>query len=157
MRDHNVVAMSYDISASAVEKFVEAFYDSFLGRNFTSIEASFLARKCLATDKLIMARFGELIEVVDFLVPVILTSDHATLATVSIAALRASPSSQNDSKVDTIAHSRINIVGREFDITKLERHFLKTFEQDDSNDNIMFIHGMVGVGKSFLVDHLSWW
>ncbi|KAF5855440.1 hypothetical protein ETB97_009217 [Aspergillus alliaceus] len=144
----NVLAMSFRISSATAELFLTRFYFFFLIGGLTLSASSREARRSLRLNTLRPARFGLERELLDAFVPVLYGPGN-------ICAL-AEDESLGESclkydvpyrSVSPTLHLPSNIVGRDFDILRLEKALCQ--------DSIIYLHGPTGVGKTSLLQYAS--
>lgn len=145
----NVVACSYKFHVDAASKFMASFYHNLLISDASIPLSAAMARGALRSDSKRQARFGDSVELQDWIIPVVYidSSCHDALKF-------AVPSSANHRPIAT--HGQPNVepqhamVGRDFDIVIMETLLLL-------DSRIMVLRGSPEAGKSFLLKHCEWW
>lgn len=143
----NVVGMSFDAHATMAKLFLTAFYDSLLRRRCSVPEAFHEGRKSLIDNKLREGRFGKVVEVDDWVVPILY--EHAEASAECLRLL------DNPMEVDTdkklASNHEKQAIGRDFDILVIEEMLL-------TRSPFVWLSGFPGVGKASFIDSTTnWW
>ncbi|KIW23798.1 uncharacterized protein PV07_11971 [Cladophialophora immunda] len=145
----DVLGMSFEFLSSATTTFAETFYRSICADLTSFAEASSEARGALRADAQREARFGIMVLVVDWYVPVTYAStvDRRSSYPVCVSSQSniRTPASGIATKPTPDAAL---LVGREFDVLRLEAKL--------ATNAIVAMGGRSGTGKSRLLRHLSY-
>ncbi|KAH6666034.1 hypothetical protein B0J14DRAFT_643340 [Halenospora varia] len=142
-----VVAMSYNVSATAVEIFTKVFYTCFIHCEMTMLSATWGARYALYELPRRKSKFGTYVNVSDWVVPRLYSSkvedDELQLNNLegylsTLERMHLTPGSEKP-------------LGRENDILSLESNLLLSGKP-------VLLSGPAAVGKTYLMRHLEgWW
>jgi hypothetical protein len=140
-----VFAMRYELKAAAAKILTSSFYLALCRDGKSFIEAGYASRRAMKDNASRPARFGERIEIQDFLVPAIYSrdgadfclADHRPADSISAVSLR-------------IPLGLPELIGREDDIRQLSA-LLK------GESSFVILSADIGNGKSLLMRHLAWW
>ncbi|CAN2041332.1 putative Tetratricopeptide repeat protein [Candidatus Magnetomoraceae bacterium gMMP-15] len=153
-----VVAMGYSVNVEAAKLMMEAFYRKLLEKKNISLSIK-EARSILYKQKKRGAYFGKEIKLEDWMLPVVYQSGGVGAET--IIPIREFTSDEEDAFYtkrsnrykDYIKPKYGEFFGRDIDILQIEKKFL-----ENESRNILIVKGMVGVGKTMLLQHLGeWW
>ncbi|OOQ88753.1 hypothetical protein PEBR_11286 [Penicillium brasilianum] len=140
-----VFAMRYELKAAAAKILTSSFYDALCKKGKTFTESGYAARRALQAITSRPARFDEIVEVQDSLVPAIYTAGGNDFRL------------EEFTTVDSIAASSFlkssplpEMIGREDDIRRLSA----LMREEKSFLNVV---SDIGNGKSTLMEHLTWW
>jgi hypothetical protein len=144
-----ILGMSYLIGNTAASSFVNAFYTSLIGCERPFSVAVKDARDALRTSPIRLSRYGVERHLQDWIVPVVYTVDgDLEIRIESQDAHRpASEPLAVTIPQDTDCSEEIELLGREFDLLRFERLFIKT--------KLGVITGSAGVGKSTFVKYVT--
>jgi tetratricopeptide (TPR) repeat protein len=144
-----VVAMGYSVTVSAAQKMMQQLYQHLLdGKEIT--ESIRLGRRELYNDKERPAYYNKIIELEDWLLPVVYFN-----RTVDLNLREFTPAEEEQYWERTGSQYRFpspeyGFVGRDLEILKIEKALLR--------HNILLLRGMGGTGKTTLLNHLrQWW
>jgi hypothetical protein len=145
------VGMAYDVTVSAAARAMPIFYGR-LAAGADPAAALIAVRRDLYEYRGREAYFGQQIDLEDWILPVMFCQ-HSLVVELR----EMTPSEQSDfyerwAEIGDEPATQYGFVGRDLDIQAIERQLLST---QDSNELIM--HGIAGVGKSALLEHLAWW
>ncbi|CUS12587.1 unnamed protein product [Tuber aestivum] len=169
-----VVALPNKILNAGAEVLMSTFYRCFLGETWDLAVALSEARRAMMRVKNREGRFGVMVPLDDWIVPVlyhngatevsVVRSDPAMNLTVASKNTVPDPkrllgkfqgllSSENTRSSDAITADKVptgreEISGREYDIFKIEQLL---------DNNILHLTGVPGAGKTKLMAHLAWW
>ncbi len=142
-----VIAMRYNVFVAAASKMMEHLYKKILDTQNLS-HALYSARKVLHDNKKRPTKYGNFINIEDWMLPVLYESvqeinwridDSAAESDLALFAPVGYP--------DTT----YPFVGRDLDVLEIERRLL-------TKSNLLVIKGMIGIGKSTFMLHLgAWW
>jgi hypothetical protein len=139
-----VLAMSFKALATAVESFFKEFYAQFLIQGCSFEVAVWRARQHIATNRMRKARFGITVSIEDWISPVVYQLKGHIITPI------AGTGHVPHSLQSIVNHQNFNaLIGRDLDIFQLEMllHHSNTIE----------LYGDSGVGKTALLNHLSYW
>lgn len=144
-----VLAMRYSVSVTGATKLMARFYEELLSEH--SIEKSIsIARQTLANEKNREASLGYQIELEDWALP---TTYKYQDVDISLRAMTKDEELKHYAMLERQYRAPVlefGFHGRDLDIMKIERLLLK--------QNHLLLRGMVGVGKTALLQHLAeWW
>ena len=143
----SVIGMSYNIGTAAAGIFVESFYLEYLRPNATIIDATSAARNSMLRNKQRATKFDEMIQVQDHIVPILYQStflfkkDDLALSSLNLQVETIEP--------DTVELGIPACFGREMHILDLESYVSRGIP--------VLLHGQAGIGKTSLLDEVSWW
>ncbi|KAJ5368938.1 uncharacterized protein N7496_008698 [Penicillium cataractarum] len=140
-----VFAMRYELKAAAAKILTFSFYEALCQNGKTFIESGYTARRAMQASASRPARFAEIFEVQDSLVPAIYTIDGRDFrlgGSTSVDSAAASSFTRSPSMPE--------MIGREDDI----RRSSSLMREEKSFLNVV---SDVGNGKSILMEHLAWW
>jgi hypothetical protein len=143
----NVLAMSFKTSSTAAELFLRSFYYSLLLGGDPFSVAARRARSTLRRDSTRQARFGLERSLADSFVPVVYTSgaDSVFVFPTEIGLGNTKLALGSESAARKCSPTKL--VGREFDLLRLERTLLAR--------RVIHFSGRAGVGKSSLLKHAA--
>ena len=147
-----VVAMGYSVRIQAAEKFMSVLYAQLFKSGDLS-SAVHQARKELYNDNKRNARLGKVIELQDWLLPIIYQNDPVQLSKRDFTPEERIDYYKREKKrrENIQLESFYEFVGRDIDILQIEKSLL-------TRPNILLVRGMGGVGKTALFRHLeAWW
>lgn len=147
-----VVAMTYKFTSSAAAKFAEAFYIRLLADPYFNVQLGLrYARHFLETHRERVGRLNIVVEIPDAIVPVLYVSRDASCVDDDklgpMDSLKISKQAlENRASSAIIGKKESDIIGREQDMLEIEWLLLRS-----PQDNIVYITGDIGVGKTTLV------
>ena len=142
----NVLAMSYKISSSAAEIFLQALYTSLLTEGATFSVAARSGRDALRLSPQRGARFRLLRDVTDWFVPVLYSSqEEAVIKSPNQDSLQSPRIGESLLISHDSSSAGPQLWGRDFDLLRLEKMLIQ--------QKIIFLHGPSGGGKTFLLKH----
>jgi len=142
-----VVAMSFSVIVEAATTFMSNLYSCLVTSGGSIITAIHLARKELIRHKDRRGRFGHIVPLEDWIIPVVYKNSGFPLSMMRDAGVFRSDleSASPAIRLET------GLFGRDSEILEIETRLLLY-------ENTLLVRGVVGVGKSHLVQHLSqWW
>ncbi|EWY79350.1 hypothetical protein FOYG_17485 [Fusarium oxysporum NRRL 32931] len=146
------IAMSYNISADGARIFTQMFYYAILSSR-DPWNAARLGRTSMRANGDRHARFGQVVKVQDWMVPVLYA---ATSLDFSVVTSNQSRKHASMSGITTAEPGDDYPRGRAYDISRIEDlAFGKAAPH--SGCKVLLIHGTGGIGKSLLLRYLSWW
>ena len=135
--------MKYELKASGAAILASSFYSAFCLESKTFVEAACASRRAMEEDPSRRAKYGEVVEIQDSIVPAVYTVDGVDLRLGSIP--------QKPEGAIAFARSKLpEIIGREDDIRRLSRLMR-------GQTSFQVLIGDIGTGKSLLLKHLAWW
>lgn len=140
----NILAMSYKFLSSAAAPFFASFYRNFLVHRLNFSSAASKARRVLLKNPLRQARLGMELEVKDWFVSVVYISGE-DMQIDGPQASAPTETSASDVILSLGADSDSSVIGRDYDILRLERVL--------ADSDVVFLHGAPGVGKSVMMRH----
>ena len=144
------LGMGYSVTVSAAEKMMKHLYeDLFSGK--TPRDAVSTGRFQLYNNKNRKANFQQVIELEDWMLPVIYQSKKVTMNLREFTPDEEDKFySEREKEYKLRREPRYGFVGRDLDFLTIEKKLLK--------HNILLLRGMGGSGKSTLLDQLAqWW
>ncbi|CAM1506010.1 Fc.00g116470.m01.CDS01, partial [Cosmosporella sp. VM-42] len=146
------VAMSYKISADGAKIFTQVMYSELLsGKDIW--HAALLARAYMRSNSERHARFGRLVNLQDWIVPVMYTSSRLDLSKV-ISTQKPQPWWVG--KLKMVEPGEEYPYGRAFDVSRIEDLIFSKTPSDD-RCRVLLLTGTGGIGKSHFLKYLSWW
>lgn len=155
----NIIAMSFEVSESALKVFLPSFYQGLLldGMDFPTAASN--ARDMLRQQSDREGRFNLKRPLLDWFIPVSycygpLEEPLFEIQTHYTAPIK-SPTSQT--ATDDSTPIQANLVGRDFDILRLEKRLLgQSFEYGKTSAmKVLYLYGVPGVGKSAFLKNLG--
>ncbi|WP_129629852.1 CHAT domain-containing tetratricopeptide repeat protein [Candidatus Oscillochloris fontis] len=145
-----VLAMAYSVTVSAAQKAMDTLYTQlFAGADVA--QAVRWARNELHADKRRRAYFNHLIELEDWLLPVVYQNAPLRLQPTPMTAEESAAFYEAQARRYTPIPPTYGFKGRDLDILALERRLLR-------GPNILLLRGMGGAGKTTLLRHVAaWW
>lgn len=144
-----VVAMGYSVTVTAASLLMEKLYgEIFAEKSFN--EAIRLGRRELFNRKQRQAYYNQMIDLEDWLLPVVYSNGAVNLNLREFTAQEAETYLEANSKLYRFTQHTYGFVGRDLEILKIERSLIK--------NNILLLQGMGGTGKTTLLTYLQeWW
>ncbi|WP_129677652.1 tetratricopeptide repeat protein [Candidatus Chloroploca sp. Khr17] len=145
-----VLAMGYSVTVSAAERAMQTLYSQlFAGADVA--QAVRRARSELHADKRRRAYFSQVIELEDWLLPVVYQNAPVRLHPTPMRSEEHAAFYERQGRRYEVAAPTYGFIGRDLDILAIERRLLGT-------KNILLMRGMGGAGKTTLLRHLgAWW
>lgn len=145
-----VLAMGYSVTVTAAELMMTTLYEQlFAGREMAV--AIRLARQELNNRKGRRAYFNQIIDLEDWLLPVVYENREIKLATREFNTEEQAAYYERLSERYPFPKPAYGFHGRDLDILEIEKRLLK-------KRNLLLLRGMGGAGKTTLVKHLgAWW
>lgn len=152
----NILAMSFAVSENAVEKFLGSFYRNLICGRLNFSQAASKARKVLRNFALRGMRFNIERPLLDWFVPVVYTNGQTQVvvsdddfddAWLKTQLVNEEPLPKDDVKSD------YELIGRDFDILRLEKKLLGKILNGDSH--AVYVSGPPGVGKTAFLQHIG--
>ena len=147
-----VLAMGYSVTVSAAELLMRTIYQKLFDNEVLST-AIRQARLELYHDKERRAYFDQLIDLEDWLLPVVYQNQPVTLQPREFTPEERNAWFEREAqkKGYTPSEPQYGFVGRDIDILQIEKRLLE-------KRNILLVRGMGGAGKTTLLKHLGgWW
>jgi hypothetical protein len=135
-----VFAMRYELKAAAAKILTTSFYSALCQDGKTFIEAGHASRRAMQNSSSRPARFGERVEILDYLVPAIYSIDGADFRLAD----------ENSTGLPPAPLLLPELIGREDDISQLT-NLLRV------ESSFVVLSADIGSGKSILMKHLAWW
>ena len=147
-----VLAMGYSVTVSAAELLMRTLYQKLFEHDDLKVAIRH-ARSELYNNKERRAYFNQLIDLEDWLLPVVYQNQPLTLEVRDFTLEERS--AYNNRKLAEKHYAppepRYGFVGRDLDILQIEKRLL-------AKRNLLLIRGMGGAGKTTLLKHLrAWW
>ena len=139
-----VVGMGYSVTVSAAELLMTTLYKQLLEERSPS-EAIRRARLELFHNKKRRAAYGQMIDLEDWMLPVIYQNRAPEFDKKAFQGQVASADTEY-----AAPRTEYGFVGRDMDILAIEQHLL-------TKRNLLLTRGMGGAGKTTLLHHLGWW
>ncbi|KJZ70328.1 hypothetical protein HIM_10296 [Hirsutella minnesotensis 3608] len=153
-----VLAMSYEISVGAVSFLTRQFYEAFLHRNLAFARAAQAARQAMRSQPHRTGRFGILVELEDWMVPVVYCSvddDCIVRSSKTVSRIHQQLPGFFHRSDGALVPEPTDLDGRDADILELEWRLLDNSQKGVGR--LMFLDGPNGVGKTSFLRHLQWW
>jgi hypothetical protein len=148
-----ILAMSYKALESAATITLRTFYDTLLGSSNSFGEAARAARTQLRTHDVRPARYRQSVELTDWIVPVVYSTQQALQARREDHAETSTASDGTEEETESIIEQlqfHNGLLGRHFDILRFEKLALKS--------PVTILLGVAGVGKTaFMMEVLDYW
>lgn len=143
-----VLAMRYSVSVTAAEIVMETLYEKLF--DYKSVETAIsLGRRRLYNQKNRGARFGQQVELEDWVLPVVYKNRDVDFNLRPFTGEEEETFYTELEKKHVFHPPRYGFHGRDLDILKIEKMVL--------GHNHMLLQGMGGAGKTTLLDYLAWW
>lgn len=143
-----VLAMRYSISVSAAEILMETLYEKLFQQE--RIEAAISrGRQELHNWKNRRARFGQQVELEDWVLPVVYKNRDVDFNLRAFTEEEEEAFYSRQEKQHVFNAPEYGFHGRDLDILKIEKQVLR--------HNHLLLQGMGGSGKTTLLDYLAWW
>ncbi|WP_426960255.1 tetratricopeptide repeat protein [Muricoccus radiodurans] len=145
----SVIAMAWSVTVSAAERLIPVFYGQLFKGQALS-EALLVGRRALHADKSRRAAFNEVIELEDWILPVVYQNREPRFRNREFTPAEARCwFSKQDSRTSE-PETEYGFFGRDLDLLRIEKALLV-------RQNILLVRGMGGSGKSTLLRHLAYW
>ncbi len=115
-------------------------------------DAVHAARRHLHDDKARRAYFGQMLELEDWMLPVMFVQQPLTLGVRAMTGPEQAEFYEHLSVVGDEPATEYGFVGRDLDIQAIEHRVLA-----GPDSNALLVRGMAGAGKTTLLGHLAWW
>ncbi|NLH21190.1 MAG: tetratricopeptide repeat protein [Methanothrix sp.] len=154
-----VVAMGYSVTVTAAARMMTELYRQlFESQNLSRAICS--ARKALHDDKNRKAYYDRMVELEDWMLPVVYQNGGALAEPkLSLRDFTAPEEKEYWRKRSRLYHApdtTYGFVGRDLDVLEIERRLLAV--REGKRSNMLLIQGMGGSGKTTLLKHLmEWW
>jgi tetratricopeptide (TPR) repeat protein len=143
-----VLAMRYSVSVSAVEILMETLYEKLFQEERIETAIS-RGRQQLYNNKNRRARFGQQVELEDWVLPVVYKNRDVDFNLRSFTVEEEEAFYSRQEKQHVFHMPQYGFHGRDLDILKIEKQLLR--------HNHLLLQGMGGAGKTTLLDYLAWW
>jgi tetratricopeptide (TPR) repeat protein len=143
-----VVAMRYSVSVSAVEILMETLYEKLFQEERFETAISH-GRQQLYNNKNRRARFGQQVELEDWVLPVVYKNRDVDFNLRAFSKEEEEAFYSRQEKQHVFHPPQYGFHGRDLDILKIEKQVLR--------HNHLLLQGMGGAGKTTLLDYLAWW
>lgn len=146
-----VLAMRYSVSVTAVSVFMKKLYEQ-LYQKVPIDRAIATARLSLIEDSERQATFNRIIELEDWLLPVVYWNKEVNLNLRNFEAQEKADFEAKTALPDSVQQNLMyGFFGRDLDILKIEKTLL-------TQNNILLLQSMGGAGKTTLLKYLAeWW
>ncbi|PDV97939.1 tetratricopeptide repeat protein [Candidatus Chloroploca asiatica] len=145
-----VLAMSYSVTVSAAERAMQTLYSQL----FAAADVAHAVRRArseLHADKRRRAYYRQIIELDDWLLPVVYQNAPVRLHPTPMGSEEQAAFYERQAQRYVVAAPTYGFIGRDLDILAIERRLLGT-------KNLLLVRGMGGAGKTTLLRHLgAWW
>ncbi|MDM8563022.1 CHAT domain-containing protein, partial [Candidatus Marithioploca araucensis] len=148
-----VLAMRYRVTVGAAIFFMKTLYQHLFGEgeghnqsNHDIATAIRYARKTLYNNKERRSTYHELIELEEWIIPVVYQNTPTSLP---LRDFRPDEQAEREAYDARDFHPNPEIVGRDLALLEIENKI--------SQRNILLIRGGTGIGKTTLLHHLAWW
>ncbi len=148
-----VLAMRYRVTVGAATFFMKTLYQHLFGEgewhnqsNHDIATAIRYARKTLYNNKERRNPYNELIELEEWIIPVVYQNTPTSLP---LRDFRPDEQAERDAYDARDFHPNPEIVGRDLELLEIETQIAQR--------NILLIRGGTGIGKTTLLHHLAWW
>ncbi len=144
-----VVAMEYSVTVSAAALMMEKLYGELFAERGIP-EAIRLGRKALYNDKNRKAYFNTVVELEDWLLPVVYANKVVDLRLQPFTPEQEEAYYNQEDERYRFVQPTYSFVGRDLEILKIEKALLR--------HNVLLLQGMGGTGKTTLLNYLrDWW
>jgi len=143
-----VVAMRFSVSVSAVEILMETLYEKLFHQERIEVAIS-RGRQQLYNSRNRQARFGQQVELEDWVLPVVYKNRDMDFNLRSFTEEEEEAFYSRKEKQHIFHPPQYGFHGRDLDILKIEKQVLRY--------NHLLLQGMGGAGKTTLLDYLAWW
>jgi tetratricopeptide (TPR) repeat protein len=144
-----VVAMGYSVTVTAAALMMETLYGQLFARQGIP-EAIRLGRKALYNQKNRRVYFNQMVELEDWLLPVVYANREVDLKLREFEPREKAEYLMQRSQRYRFEPPTYGFVGRDLEILKIEKALLR--------HNILLLRGMGGTGKTTLLNYLrDWW
>lgn len=144
-----VVAMGYSVTVTAAALMMEKLYGSLFAREGIP-EAIRLGRKALHSNKNRRVYFNQVVELEDWLLPVVYANRAVDLRLREMSGEERTAMLVQRSLQYRFEEPTYGFVGRDLEILKIEKALLR--------HNVLLLRGMGGTGKTTLLNYLrAWW
>ena len=153
----NILAMSFLVLESAAKIFLKTFYTCLVMRRAGFAAAAARARETLRSDSRRCARFNLERELVDWFVPVVYSAESVPLGQGDADCSVEMRDVDEALDVDHGAVADFELVGRDFDVLRLEKRLLlgqNLGGEKGGAIRALHLFGQPGVGKSALLQHI---
>ncbi len=144
-----VVAMGYTVTVSATELLMRTLYQHLFAKDDLAVGMRH-GRTALYNHKSRRAYFNQMIELEDWLLPVVYQNQQPTLQVRAFTPEESAASNRRAVTHCASPQPRYGFVGRDLDILQLEKRLLM-------KRNVVLVRGMGGAGKTTLLHYLGWW
>ncbi|MGB0387391.1 MAG: tetratricopeptide repeat protein [Ardenticatenaceae bacterium] len=154
-----VLAMAYSVTVSAAKLMMTTLYRQLLQENELAVAIRH-AREALYNHKARGAYFDQLIDLEDWLLPIVYQSGGAQSLS-SLPLRKPTPAERQAYYLKRATRYQAlepeyGFVGRDVDILHIEKRLLA--QSEGKQRNLLLIRGMGGAGKTTLLQHLGvWW
>lgn len=142
-----VLGMQYKLLESAAEIMVRSIYQDLLAHRRSMPEAALHARWQMRMNPDRRTKYNSTVRVLDFMSAVLFMTDSLLDREEDIRPFPPTGAGRDHSQK---RRQQETLIGRESDILNLENDLLGC-------NNLIFISGAAGSGKSALAEHVSWW
>ena len=144
-----VVAMGYSVTVGAASLMMEKLYGELFAQKDVS-EAIRRGRKALLNNKNRRVYFNQVVELEDWLLPVVYANGEVDFQLEPLSGKARSEALMSRGKRYRFAKPTYGFVGRDLEILKIEKALLR--------HNVLLLQGMGGTGKTTLLNYLrEWW
>ncbi|MEM6446514.1 MAG: CHAT domain-containing protein, partial [Cyanobacteria bacterium P01_D01_bin.123] len=144
-----VVAMGYSVTVSAAALMMEKLYGELFGQRGVP-DAIRLGRKELFNKKNRRAYFNQVVDLEDWLLPVVYANRDVELRLQELGARERAEYLMQRGERYQFEEPTYGFVGRDLEILKIEKALLR--------HNVLLLRGMGGTGKTTLLNYLrAWW
>ena len=144
-----VVAMGYSVTVGAASLMMEKLYGELFTQNDVS-EAIRRGRKALLNNKNRRVYFNQIVELEDWLLPVVYANGEVDFQLEPLSGKERSEALVARGQRYRFAKPTYGFVGRDLEILKIEKALLR--------HNVLLLQGMGGTGKTTLLNYLrEWW
>jgi len=144
-----VVAMGYSVTVTAAALMMEKLYGELFAERGIP-EAIRLGRKALYNDKNRKVYFNQVVELEDWLLPVVYANKAVDLRLQPLSPEQEAAYYDREDARYRFTPPTYSFVGRDLEILKIEKALLR--------HNVLLLQGMGGTGKTTLLNYLrDWW
>lgn len=144
-----VLAMRYSVLVETAKLLMSTIYEEIFNNRPLS-EAIVKGKHEIFHQKNRSADFGYSIELEDWLLPIVYQREEVVFELTELTKEQKKEYNQYRKNLPTFPHFQFGFFGRDLDILKIEKMLL--------NQQHLLLRGMIGVGKSTLLQYLTaWW